>query len=54
MPFSAARGVYSHNEEPSLDEILTEPIIRLLMARDGLEVETLRALLVAASAHGRS
>ena len=53
MPFSAPHGAYTHNEEPSLDQILNEPIIRLLMARDGVEVETLRALLVAAGAHGR-
>jgi hypothetical protein len=42
MPFSAAHGDYTRNEEPSLDEILNEPIIRLLMARDGVEVKTLR------------
>ena len=50
MPFSAVHGAFTHNEEPSLDQILNEPIIRLLMARDGVEVETLRALLVAAGA----
>jgi hypothetical protein len=54
MPFSAAHGDYTRNEEPSLDEILNEPIIRLLMARDGVEVKTLRALLlIAAGVHGR-
>ena len=47
-------GAYTHNEEPSLDQLLNEPIIRLMMAWDGVEVETLRALLIAASAHGRS
>jgi hypothetical protein len=53
MPFSAAHGAYTHNEEPSLEQLLNEPIIRLLMARDRVEVETLRALLIAASAHVR-
>ena len=52
MPFSAAHGDYTRNEEPSLDEILNEPIIRLLMGRDGVEVKTLRALLIAAGVHG--
>jgi hypothetical protein len=50
MPFCAAKGTYTHNEEPSLEELLNEPIIRLLMARDGIEVETVRALLIAVAA----
>jgi hypothetical protein len=53
MPFSAEHGDYTHNEEPSLEEILNEPIIRLLMARDGVEVKALRALLIAARVHRR-
>ena len=53
MPFSAAQGDYTHNEEPRLGEMLNELIIRLLMARGGVEVKTLRALLIAAGVHGR-
>jgi hypothetical protein len=33
------------NGEPSLDEILNEPIIRLMMARDGVKPQSLRATL---------
>lgn len=33
------------NNEPSLDEILNEPIIRLMMARDGVRPHSLRATL---------
>ena len=31
--------------EPTLDEILKEPIIRLLMRRDGVEADEVRALM---------
>ena len=31
--------------EPSLDEVLNDPVIRALMRRDGVEVETLRVLI---------
>jgi hypothetical protein len=36
---------YLSNEEPSLDEILNEPIIRLLMRRDGVKPQSLRTSL---------
>jgi hypothetical protein len=45
MPFRCANGRYSHNEEPSLDEILAEPIVRLLMARDGVDEAEIRRLV---------
>ena len=48
MPFSRARGLYTRNEEPTLDELLAEPIVRLVMVRDGVEDETVRRLGVAA------
>ena len=48
MPFSRASGLYTRNEEPTLDELLAEPIVRLLMARDGVEEETVRRVFVAA------
>jgi hypothetical protein len=31
--------MYSRNHEPSLEELLNDPITRLLMARDGLHPE---------------
>jgi hypothetical protein len=31
--------MYSRNHEPSLDELLNDPITRLLMARDRLQPE---------------
>jgi hypothetical protein len=49
MPFRAADGPYTHDEEPSLDHLLNDPIVRLLMARDGVQEDTLRALLIAAA-----
>jgi hypothetical protein len=35
-------GAWSKNEEPSLDEVLTEPAVRLLMARDHVTEDTVR------------
>lgn len=35
------------NREPSLDELLDEPIVRLIMRRDGVEARELRALVEA-------
>jgi hypothetical protein len=43
MPFRCARGAYSKNEEPTLDELLTEPAVRLLMARDRVDEAPVRA-----------
>ena len=37
--------MYLRNREPSLDELLDDPITRAVMARDGLCVETVRALV---------
>jgi len=39
-----AQGAYADNDEPSLDEILSEPIIRRLMARDGSDEACIRQL----------
>jgi hypothetical protein len=41
----ARRKPYLSNEEPSLDEILNEPIIRLMMDRDGVKLQSLRTTL---------
>ena len=56
MPFRCTDGPYINNEEPSLDELLGEPMVRLLMARDGAEETTVRLLAKAAlssPAHSR-
>jgi len=39
----ARRKAYLSNDEPSLDELLNEPIIRLMMDRDGVKPGSLRA-----------
>jgi hypothetical protein len=39
----ARRKAYLSNDEPSLDELLNEPIIRLMMDRDGVKPRNLRA-----------
>ncbi|HZB91838.1 MAG TPA: hypothetical protein VE397_10380 [Stellaceae bacterium] len=35
--------LYVGNREPPLDEVLDDPIVRLVMARDGLPPEEVRA-----------
>ncbi len=35
--------LYLGNREPSLDEVFSDPIVRLVLARDGLPVEAARA-----------
>lgn len=45
MPFRCAKGLpFSENEEPSLDELLAEPIVRLVMARDRVDEVRIRQL----------
>ena len=45
MPFRCARGAaFSKNEEPRLEELLTDDVLQLVMARDGVTPETLRKL----------
>lgn len=39
------RKPYLRNDEPSLDEILDEPIVRLMMDRDGVKPQSLRTIL---------
>ena len=48
MPFRCTVGPYINNEEPSLDELLADPMVKLLMARDGVEEATVRLLANAA------
>ena len=36
--------LYSGNVEPTLDELLSDPIIQLLLKRDGLALETTLAV----------
>jgi hypothetical protein len=45
VPFRCALGAYTHNEEPSLDELLAEPIVQLVMKRDGLTEDEVRAIV---------
>lgn len=33
------------NEEPTLDELLREPIIRLVMVREGIDISEARAMM---------
>ena len=39
--------MYVRNIEPSLGELLEDEMVRLVMARDGLEVEAVRAFICA-------
>jgi hypothetical protein len=49
MPFHCARGIYTRNEEPSLEELLADPIVRLVMARDRVKEADVRRLARAAA-----
>jgi hypothetical protein len=50
MPFlPCARGPYTRNEEPTLAELLSEPIVRLVMARDRVKEADVRRLTKAAA-----
>jgi hypothetical protein len=49
-PFLCARGAFTGNEEPSLDEILAEPIVRLVMARDRVSEAEVRRIAAEARA----
>ncbi|UXN57781.1 hypothetical protein [Phyllobacterium zundukense] len=35
----------TNNVEPTLDELLSEPIIRLVMMRDGIDITDVRAMM---------
>lgn len=37
--------MYVRNREPSVDEMLSDPVVRLVMARDGLSDEAVRAFI---------
>ena len=37
-----------NNIEPTLDELLSEPIIRLVMMRDGIDIADARAMMAQA------
>ena len=45
MPFQCARGAWSKNEEPSVDELLSEPVIRALMKKDGVNAAAVRQVI---------
>ena len=45
MPFRCAKGLpFTGNEEPNLDELLGEPMVRLDMKRDSVEEAHIRQL----------
>jgi hypothetical protein len=44
MPFQCARGPFSHNEEPTLEQMLSDDIVQLVMARDRMTAEAMRQL----------
>jgi len=46
MPFQCARGAFTRNEEPTLDELLSEPAVRLIMARDRVDELEVRRIAV--------
>ncbi|HEX7967160.1 MAG TPA: hypothetical protein VF502_03000 [Stellaceae bacterium] len=37
--------MYVRNREPSVDELLNDPVMQLIMARNGLSDEAVRALI---------
>ena len=46
LSLSSQRGqMYIRNREPSLDELLSDPVTRLVMARDGFSDEAVRMLI---------
>ncbi len=44
MPFRCNFGPFTENEELSLDELLAEPIVRSIMARDNVEDAQVRQI----------
>jgi hypothetical protein len=52
MPFKCARGAWAKNEEPSIDEVLVEPVVQAMMARDGVGEAEVRRLLTQWSERG--
>jgi hypothetical protein len=45
---SQAGPMYVRNREPSLEELLNDPVTRLVMARDGFSDEAVRTLIAEA------
>jgi hypothetical protein len=43
---SAGVVMYIRNREPSVDEMLSDPLIQLVMERDGLSDDEVRTLMV--------
>jgi hypothetical protein len=52
MPFRCARGLWSKNEEPSIAEVLSDPSVRAMMARDRVDEAEMRLLLAKWSERG--
>jgi hypothetical protein len=45
LPIPRQRKLFDGNDEPRLDEIIDDPIVRCLLASDGIAVNTLEGLL---------
>jgi len=48
LVLSQAGPMYVRNREPSLDDLLNDPVTRLVMARDGFSDEAIRQLIAEA------
>lgn len=48
LVLSQAGPMYVRNREPSLDDLLNDPVTRLVMARDGFSDEAIRRLIAEA------
>jgi hypothetical protein len=44
MPFQYAHAAFSKNEEPTLDELLAEPAVRLVMAKSQVDEAEVRRI----------
>src|SRR3954454_20043098 len=44
MPFRCASGEFTEDQEPTLEALLAEPIVRLVLAGAGLNAAPLRAV----------
>jgi hypothetical protein len=48
----AAEGAMREDREPSIEELLAEPVVRALMKADGVDPEDVKALLHSSASEG--
>jgi hypothetical protein len=53
MPFQCARGPFSHNQEPTLEQMLSDEIVQLVMQRDRMTAKAMRQLATEARERAR-